>query len=812
MKLAAFTVFYALITMAATIAATFEFDVEDSTGNSSFSEYQSLSHTSLLWGPYRSGLYFGIRPRIPRSLLSGLMWFNADDLSNVGEMRHFYQQGDNMKSSNWVRFDPRVGGKQIIVDNLCHITITIDYVKTQDGKSWGVKVKSHPHQGYHDVKTSFVWYSGLEGQDEGNNRVGYFGLKNEKSTTGYSENLVLAGISPGLGTFELEIDNGRPSKRATTGKLIHPQLDPLKTHHYSLNVPDDNVWKARDIFMTMLQESVKELAELTPNIQEFPVDQIVILRDMNNFKGNLHFVQNIHQGTSEFNIVFKSSETPESDQITLENIQHKIDFGLTEVDEKFDRHFALSAPFNESIEHKKFAQEMVSGLLGGLSYMYGDHLVDRETGLEDESFEEVELKGAFEGPHELFTLVPSRPFFPRGFYWDEGFHLIPLLNYDSDLVLDIVKSWFNLIDDDGWIAREQILGPELRSRVPQKFQVQSPQILNPPTLMLVFTYLLENINDGQQNIDMNEPVQLDDETSHLGGMLINNPELLVDYAREIYPKLNSHFELFRRSQKGIMDDFERGDIDEGYRWRGRTITHCLASGLDDYPRPLPADVAELNVDLLSWIGVMARSMKLLARLLELEEDYDRFGKIESDIIKNIEVLHWNDENTYCDLTVDDDDENLQVCHKGYISLFPFLTKMIPVDDHNKLAKIVELISDPEELWTDFGIRSLSKKDEFYRTEENYWRSPIWININYLILDGLKHYKESSILPQDVADKFASTYHHLRVNLVNNVFNQWKKTGYVWEQYDDESGDAKGAKNFLGWSSLVVLIMKMPQDI
>jgi mannosyl-oligosaccharide glucosidase len=295
-------------------------------------------------------------------------------------------------------------------------------------------------------------------------------------------------------------------------------------------------------------------------------------------------------------------------------------------------------------------------------------------------------------------------------------------------------------------------------------------------------------------------------------MLINNPELVIDYTREIYPKLNTHFELFRRSQKGIMDDFGRGDIGEGYRWRGRTISHCLASGIDDYPRPLPADVAELNVDLLSWIGVMARSMKLLARLLELEEDYDRFVKIESDIIKNIEVLHWNDENTYCDLTVDDDDENLQVCHKGYVSLFPFLTKMIPDDDHKKLAKIVELISDPEELWTDFGIRSLSKKDEFYRTEENYWRSPIWININYLILDGLKHYKESSILPQDVADKFASTYHHLRVNLVNNVFNQWKKTGYVWEQYDDESGDAKGAKNFLGWSSLVVLIMKMPQDI
>jgi len=36
-------------------------------------ENAKLSNESLLWGPYRPNLYFGVRPRIPKSLPTGLM-------------------------------------------------------------------------------------------------------------------------------------------------------------------------------------------------------------------------------------------------------------------------------------------------------------------------------------------------------------------------------------------------------------------------------------------------------------------------------------------------------------------------------------------------------------------------------------------------------------------------------------------------------------------------------------------------------------------------------------------------------------------
>lgn len=35
------------------------------------------ANASLLWGTYRPNLYFGTRPRIPESVMTGLMWFDA---------------------------------------------------------------------------------------------------------------------------------------------------------------------------------------------------------------------------------------------------------------------------------------------------------------------------------------------------------------------------------------------------------------------------------------------------------------------------------------------------------------------------------------------------------------------------------------------------------------------------------------------------------------------------------------------------------------------------------------------------------------
>lgn len=775
-------------------------------------EYERLSNASLLWGPYRSGHYFGVRPRVPRSLLLGLMWYHVDSYLGATHFRHFYDQRDPMDKANWVEYDPRVGGRQVISDPENHVNVTIDFVKSDDGLSWGARVNSVPHEGYENVKTLFVWYSGLEGEREseddlllGKQTSGYLNLETLKEPYGYLGDIKLAGLSEELGLFELTVTEPKSNKHPKP-VAPRPDLDSRLAHHLSLHVPDDKVWMAKDIYVTMLQDSIQEIIDTEGSIQGIPPHQLSILRDTKGFEGNLHFIQKIYRGKATFDVIFNNAMS--HDKITPENLGGRIKNALAAFNEKYSRYFPAQAPFNDP-KYAAFGKEVVSGLLGGLSYFYGNHLVDRTTQFEEDSFEAVELHGELEGPHELFTLVPSRPFFPRGFLWDEGFHLLPLLEYDSDLVLEIVKSWFSLIDDNGWIAREQILGPEARARVPEQFQVQSPHIVNPPTLMLTFAYLLEQ---QKQGTSLTEPVQEPEFASELdlGQAIVQDRELLTNFTRDIYPQLKLHFEGYRRSQQGYVDEFDRGSNAEAYRWRGRTLTHCLASGLDDYPRALPADTAELNVDLLTWIGIMARSVRLVAEVLDLGEDVHHYTEIERNVLENLNKLHWSDKHkSYCDVSVDEDDEDIHVCHQGYVTILPMLTKMLPLGDEH-IPYIVDTMADPEHLWTEYGLRSLSKSDEYYKTGEDYWRSPIWVHMNYLALDSLRHYKGSQ--PADTQAKMARVYRDLRVNVVQNVYREWVDTGFVWENYDDTSGAHRGAKNFLGWTSTVILMMKMPENI
>jgi mannosyl-oligosaccharide glucosidase len=48
-----------------------------------YKEIARATNESLLWGAYRPNLYFGVRPRLPKSLMAGLMWAKLEDYQGV---------------------------------------------------------------------------------------------------------------------------------------------------------------------------------------------------------------------------------------------------------------------------------------------------------------------------------------------------------------------------------------------------------------------------------------------------------------------------------------------------------------------------------------------------------------------------------------------------------------------------------------------------------------------------------------------------------------------------------------------------------
>ena len=136
-----------------------------------------------------------------------------------------------------------------------------------------------------------------------------------------------------------------------------------------------------------------------------------------------------------------------------------------------------------------------------------------------------------------------------------------------------------------------------------------------------------------------------------------------------------------------------------------------------------------------------------------------------------------------------------------------MLRLLP-PDAPQLGAILDLMRDPMRLWSDHGLRSLSKADPWYARENKegdapYWRGPIWVNLNYLALSGLRHYAS---VPGPSRERAATIYAELRDNLVGTMLDAWKATGYFWEQYDPDTGEGRRNHPFNGWSALVLLVL------
>ncbi|EON96956.1 putative mannosyl-oligosaccharide glucosidase protein [Phaeoacremonium minimum UCRPA7] len=730
----------------------------------------------------------------------GLMWGNGESSDAlVKSLRDTCEKDDDIKFG-WTVYDTRSGGIQTINDTSIDVDVTTSFIKTPDGKSWGVRVDGAPKR--RATKTAVIFHLALEDMPDpsaAESPTKYVRCEPADTPAGNDQVIaVCTGEDPSLGGFEIQVIN------VAQGNIVEgPAIK-------SIQVPESSTWQAKSV----LTSQIKAASSAAPGGAGLPSGHRT---------ANMHFLQAVFEGPFEIDLIYYSKSTTKT--ITSANFAGKVDEIRTMYQQRINNVFPWVAPYHPPFEpeHVSFEQSLLSNLLGGLGYFHGDSKVDltHAKAYEEEkpdfwkdtasAMAQAEITTA--EPTSLLSHTPSRSSFARGFLWDEGFHLLPVVEWDLDLAVSVLRSWYNLMDSDGWIAREQILGPEARSKVPEEFQVQYPHHANPLTFTaLVLPMILDKI---------------DNQTSYLGrpSQHLASPETSEKLLRELYPLLVRQYDWFRRTQAGDFSDaYTRPNEtipDEGYRWRGRTPELTLTSGLDDSPRANVPHPAELHVDALSWVGASARTLTRIAKYLGEDGDAKMYGKQAKNIEHNLDVLHYDPVGRiYCDSTVlfksdskddskdetkvDPKGEYKQVCHIGYISLIPFLTGHLGAD-HPNLNAVLGLLNDPNKIWSPYGIRSLSIKEDKYGQGDDYWRGAVWMNINVLAVLRLNEIGRWPGKEQKWVQKLAQ---QLRRRILAKVFDSWYDTGFVWEQYSDVTGHGRRGKGFTGWTASLLLLMRM----
>nr|GMD23223.1 mannosyl-oligosaccharide glucosidase GCS1 [Ipomoea batatas] len=744
--------------------------------------FQGEHKESLYWGTYRPQVYFGIRARTPQSVVFGLMWIGAKDGRFF--MRHVCQDSDDLKTYGWTRHNGRDYGHQLLVDQT--MTLTTSFLKSKAngsgyGGDWVTRIEAQVDESVVDEEMLKNMHLFFYMADEGGNALTLGG-----GAIGSNHDSAIAlGSRNDVGGWQLHI------KSEDNFDMHYSGFKTPHIHNLSDLVQADLGVKARNFGRLELSDTLDD----SSNILVFQISARI------SFKADIVFVSGT--GLQDSRVEERLTNLAGASLSSLLNEKQK------EFDDKFKRCYNLSDQLDSG--SVTVGRDALASTLGGIGYFYGQSKISLPKASKLDTGDNFLLYW----PAELYTAVPSRPFFPRGFLWDEGFHQLIIWHWDTYISLDIIGHWLDLMNIDGWIPREQILGAEAVSKVPQEFVPQHPSNGNPPTLFLVLRDLICGIKKNKFDAAERRDISI-----FLDRALI---------------RLETWFNWFNTTQSG--KDFS------SYFWHGRdNITtrelnpKTLSSGLDDYPRASHPDEEERHLDLRCWMFLASDCMHSISKLLKTESEHQEY-RSTAELLSDFELLnkmHFDSSyGAYFDYGNHTEKVRLSwkiigagsnnpkrellrevlekpvlrlVPHVGYVSLFPLMAKLIPPESWI-LEKQLDLVSNRSTLWTDFGLRSLAKTSSIYmkrNTEHDppYWRGPIWMQFNYMTLGALHHYSRE---PGPYREKARTIYQELRSNLIRNVVENYHKTGYLWEQYDQKNGKGKGAR-FTGWTALVLLIM------
>ncbi len=190
---------------------------------------------------------------------------------------------------------------------------------------------------------------------------------------------------------------------------------------------------------------------------------------------------------------------------------------------------------------------------------------------------------------------------------------------------------------------------------------------------------------------------------------------------------------------------------------------CGESGWDNSPRfdrPIIDDHIDLNSFVVGEMQWLAQMADVLGR-----GEAEQWRRRAQELSALVNDRLWNEElGIYLDRGPDPEGKWMLLKTGA-----DFLPMLAGIPDANQVQRLVAHLTDSDEFWPQLPVPTVALDEPAF--SDDMWRGPVWMNINYLIWEGLRVCGE---------DEVAAA---LRARSMRAIEKWYRQTGVVFEYYD-----------------------------
>jgi putative isomerase len=214
--------------------------------------------------------------------------------------------------------------------------------------------------------------------------------------------------------------------------------------------------------------------------------------------------------------------------------------------------------------------------------------------------------------------------------------------------------------------------------------------------------------------------------------------------------------------------------------------HPFSSGLDDSPlwdQGMPVNSPDLN----TYMVLQMENLGRIAGALGLGgESQDWQRKADLHLERMMKCMWDAGAGMFWPLH-----QGQAVRVETPFNLFPLLTGKLPGE---VCARLVQRLTDPHKFWARYPVSTVAMDDPMFDPLQ-MWRGPTWVNVNYLLIEGLER------------SGYADVAQELRHRTLELLMGQED----IFEYYHPQTGEpGPKAAPIFGWSAAVLIELALQE--